>query len=305
MNAIPEQVAALLRERDEARAAKDYARSDALRDRIDALGFTVRDTPQGGVAEAKPKFEVLDAADVPNMLDRPAACAISIHVLYEGFRNDLSRFVDSVARHGAGHDYEIVITECASPEGASSDGEWIESLAGERVRVLHFADDPGWAAGRNAAIGVSRGALIAVADLSVELTGDLLGPLVKIFDDGRVGVAGPWGLRTRNLRDFEEVEGPEVAHAIQGYFLTTRRDIAREHRFDRKFAWYRHADIDLSFAIRAAGYRAVATEPAATRHTHRAWMALDEDERAKRSRRNFSRFLDRFKDRTDLIETGV
>lgn len=300
MGEIPEPIAALVRERDEARAAKDFARSDELRDRIDALGFRVRDTAQGGVAEAKPAFRAVEAAAVPDTLDEPAACAISIHVLYEGFRDDLSRFVDAVAGHCAGHDYEIVITECASP-----DGEWIESLAGERVRVLHFTEDPGWAAGRNAAIGISRGALVAVADLSVEVTGDLLGPLVKIFDDPRVGVAGPWGLRTRNMRDFEEVEGPEVAHAIQGYFLAMRRDVAREHRFDPTFAWYRHADIDLSFAIRAAGYRAVATEPVATRHTHRAWMALDDDERAKRSKRNFNRFLDRFRDRTDLIETGV
>lgn len=300
MSAIPDDVAALLRERDEARAAKDYARSDALRDRIDALGFAVRDTPQGGVAEPKPKFETLDPAQVPDTLGRPAECAISIHVLYEGFRDDVMRFVESFAKHCGGYDYEIVISECGHP-----DGEWIESLANDRVRALHFAEDVGWAVGRNAAIGSSRGALIAVADLSVEATGDLLGPILKAFDDERVGLAGPWGLRTRNLRDFEEVEGPEVAHAIQGYFLVTRRHIAREHRFDRKFAWYRHADIDLSFQIRAAGHRAVATEPAATRHAHRAWLAIDEDERAKRSKRNFYRFLDRFKDRTDLIETGV
>lgn len=300
MDAIPEQVAALLRERDQARAAKDYARSDELRDRIGALGFTVRDTPQGGVAEPKPTFDAVDPAGLPDTLDEPAACAISIHVLYEGFRDDLSRFVNSVARHCADHDYEIVVTECGSP-----DGEWIESLAGERVRVLHLSSDPGWATGRNAAIGASRGAIVAVADLSVEATGDLLGPVISALQDPRVGLAGPWGLRTRNLRDFEEVEGPEVAHAIQGYFLATRRDIAREHRFDRKFSWYRHADIDLSFQIRSAGYRAVATEPAATRHTHRAWMAIEEDERARRSKRNFYRFLDRFKDRTDLIDTGV
>jgi cysteinyl-tRNA synthetase len=37
----------LARERDEARAAREYARADALRDRIAALGFSVRDTPQG------------------------------------------------------------------------------------------------------------------------------------------------------------------------------------------------------------------------------------------------------------------
>ena len=39
----------LLRERQEARAAKDFARSDAARDALAALGVEVRDTPEGPV----------------------------------------------------------------------------------------------------------------------------------------------------------------------------------------------------------------------------------------------------------------
>jgi cysteinyl-tRNA synthetase len=42
-----EAVDALLAARAEARAAKDWARADAIRDRLGALGFAVEDTPQG------------------------------------------------------------------------------------------------------------------------------------------------------------------------------------------------------------------------------------------------------------------
>jgi cysteinyl-tRNA synthetase len=35
------------RERDEARAGRDFARADALRDEIEAAGWEVRDTPDG------------------------------------------------------------------------------------------------------------------------------------------------------------------------------------------------------------------------------------------------------------------
>jgi len=38
---------ALLAQRTEARAAKDWARADALRGELDALGYTIEDTPQG------------------------------------------------------------------------------------------------------------------------------------------------------------------------------------------------------------------------------------------------------------------
>ncbi len=44
-----DRVKALLAERQEARAAKDFARSDAVRDELSTLGVEVRDTPEGPV----------------------------------------------------------------------------------------------------------------------------------------------------------------------------------------------------------------------------------------------------------------
>ena len=37
----------LLREREEARAARDFATADARRDELEARGYEVRDTPEG------------------------------------------------------------------------------------------------------------------------------------------------------------------------------------------------------------------------------------------------------------------
>ena len=42
-----EEVAQLLAARQEARSAKDWARSDEIRDRLSALGWDVRDTADG------------------------------------------------------------------------------------------------------------------------------------------------------------------------------------------------------------------------------------------------------------------
>ncbi len=44
---LPADVQALAKERDEARANKDFAKSDELRDKLDALGYTVADTAEG------------------------------------------------------------------------------------------------------------------------------------------------------------------------------------------------------------------------------------------------------------------
>ncbi len=48
---VPAEIAALLAEREAARAARDFARADAVRDRIAALGYVVKDTADGPVAE--------------------------------------------------------------------------------------------------------------------------------------------------------------------------------------------------------------------------------------------------------------
>ena len=44
---INDEALVLVRQRDEARAARDWKRSDQLRDQLKALGFEVRDTPKG------------------------------------------------------------------------------------------------------------------------------------------------------------------------------------------------------------------------------------------------------------------
>lgn len=51
--ALPQEVQTLLEERARARAAKDYKKSDELRDAIAKLGYVVKDTPKGQQAEKK------------------------------------------------------------------------------------------------------------------------------------------------------------------------------------------------------------------------------------------------------------
>ena len=46
---VPDEIAELARQRDAARAARDFAAADSLRDRIVAAGFTVEDGPDGTV----------------------------------------------------------------------------------------------------------------------------------------------------------------------------------------------------------------------------------------------------------------
>ena len=44
---IPDEIVAMVEERAAAKKAKDFAKADALRDQVKALGYTIMDTPQG------------------------------------------------------------------------------------------------------------------------------------------------------------------------------------------------------------------------------------------------------------------
>lgn len=292
---VPEDVERLLEERQSAREAKDYARADEIRDQIHALGYEIRDAPGGASIEPRATFETIDPAQIESVLDKPALLEVSIHLLYEGFLDDVTRFLTGLERHCAHHDYEVVLVD-----DRSDDGERLEEFASERVRVIHLDREVGYAAARNAGLKTSRGRVVVLADLSVEPTGDVLAPTIEAFRDSSVGVAGPWGIVSDDLREFRDSPGPEV-DAIEGYFLATRREFLAKGLIHEKFRWYRHADIDLSFQLRALGAKAVVVPIPAAKHTHRGWNAFPEEERAKRSKRNWYIFHDRWKNEHGML----
>ena len=194
-----------------------------------------------------------------------------------------------------GDTHEIVIID-----NASDDADWLESLASDQRPVVHLDAEVGYATARNAGLKTSRGRIIVLADLSIEPTGDILTPLEKAFEDSSVGVAGPFGIVSEDMREFTESSGPEV-DAIEGYFLATRRELLAKDLIHEKFKWYRHADIDLSFQLRALGTKAVVIDLPVAKHTHRGWAAFNEEERAKRSKKNWNIFFDRWKHQHNML----
>jgi GT2 family glycosyltransferase len=95
-----------------------------------------------------------------------------------------------------------------------------------------------------------------------------------------------------------------VVDALEGYVLAVRRrQVLEAGGFDRKFRFYRLADFELCLRLRATvGGRAVVVAGLPVeRHQHRLWEALDEEERERRSRRNYYRLIDLWGKRTDLI----
>ena len=285
----------LLRLREAARAKKDFARADEIRDEIASAGYELRDTADGAVVEKAKTYETVNPATISSELGAPAEVEFSLHLLYEGFPTDVERFLDGLKAGCDMSSTEVVIVDNASP-----DPDVVEGWGGGTTRVIHLDREVGWAAARNAGLKGARGEIVVLVDLSIEPTGDILTPLRDALADPAVGLAGPFGLLSESMREWESSEGPEV-DALEGYLIATRRGLLERGLFSEKFKWYRNADIDLSFQIRSRGLKAVVVPVPVRRHAHRGWEALDEAERAKRSKRNHYLFFDRWKDHHDLL----
>lgn len=180
---------------------------------------------------------------------------------------------------------------------------WLDGRAAERLRIIRLAPPLGFGAAVNAGIEVAAGEVCVLFDPSVELKGDAITPLLTALEDLSVVVAGPFGVRAKGtLKEFEESAGTDV-DAIEAYCMAFRRaDAIAAGGFDPKFRFYRIADIDFSFRLRDHGGRAVVIpDLPVVKHEHRLWEATEPAERDRLSRRNLYRFLDRWRDRTDLI----
>ena len=297
-DSVPDDVRRLVGERAAARVDRDWARADALRDRLAELGWEVQDTAAGSIA--RPILATAGERAATDLLDEPAAVALSIQVAAEDHADDLARLLRGLAAHPPAVDWELIVV---ANEPAFDLARLLDTAALRLApAVLRSEGRLGWADARNLGLRASRGEVTLLLDGSIEPTGDLAGPILGAFDDPTVGLAGGWGVRSHDGRQFDEAPPGEV-DAVEAYCLAIRREALRAVRgFDRRYRWYRNADLDLSFAVRDTGWRAVrvASLPV-ERHEHRGWSALTEPERDRLSKRNFYRFLDRWRDRTDLL----
>jgi GT2 family glycosyltransferase len=298
----PADPAALLAQRQAARERRDFAAADAIRDQLREAGWLVRDTPDGPELAEAPPYAVLDPAGLTPRWDQPDGCEVSVVAHVAGWAEDVARATRALAVHHRHLDYEVLLVSDGPGEAT---GRALEDLARDdpHVRVLHLDPAIGFGASMNLAMGQAVGRVLVWLDPHVEATGDLLGPLLAALDQPGTGLAGGWGVTTTSMLEFEADDGPEV-DAIEGYLLAVPRALAAGVGVDPKDRYYRNADLDYSFAVRALGYRATRVEVPAARHRHRGFHDTDPGERDRASRKNYDRFLGRWKGRTDLLTRG-
>jgi len=225
---------------------------------------------------------------------------VTFLTVLHGWPDDAARWLDSIERHHAGLDHEVLLVDnSGNPEVAA----WVAEREADSVRSLAFPEPAGWATAVNAGLAAAAGEVVILFDPGTEAQGDVAGPLLAALEQPAVGLAGAFGVRAVDkVGHFHESEGPEV-DALEGYCIAMgRADALGLGGFDEKYRFYRIADFEFSFRVRNTGRKAIVVPGLPLRkHAHRLWEAIPEAERDAVSKKNFYRFLGRWGKRNDLL----
>ncbi|WP_160146235.1 cysteine--tRNA ligase [Dictyobacter aurantiacus] len=309
LSQLANNIKATVLQRDQLRQQREYTRADQLRQAVNQAGYALRDTRAGTQAlprRLEDEFHVLSSSrDVPNGSLQPDLYDFSINLIAHNNRTDLERCIQSICRHAGDQKLEILVVENGSTDDTLAYLQHLarqQALTGSKdqsvtIKVLFVDHNMGFGAGRNATLRASRGKYVVLLDTSIELKAAIWPLLCHTLDDPQVGLAGPYGLVTNDLRDFEEAAGPAV-DAIEGYLMAFRRSLLHEVGwFNEKFRFYRLADVYYSFMFKTSGYQVVTIpqlQEQIIKHPHREWYSLNEEEQRTKSKKNYDIFRTRW-----------
>ena len=311
MFAVPESIVAISRTRDGLRNRGEFREADSLRSEISQKGYLVQDGHGEPSIRKKDKSELREemwdtissSADVTSRLAKGNECEFTIGIVANGFPEDAERCIRSIEAHSASESIEILLLDNGNEELVGKVLHGLQST-NNRISVIH-ADHPlGDGAAKNALVKLARGRMFVLVDPSVEAKNSFLPKLAQILEDRKVGIAGFAGLRTENMLHFHDGEGESgEMDAMQGYCLAFRReDISSVGLMRESFRFYRNLDIDFSFQFKERGFRIVAdSDLPLVLHEHRGWSILSDQERDELSRKNYGRFLKKWRERADLL----
>lgn len=307
---IPEEILALSHERDLLRRRGQYERADELKEQIEAAGYVVKDNPHGAHLVILPSIEVdgklyRTSRVLPSLLDESDTCTFSVNLLARNTHEQTRRCIESILRFAGDTSLEIILVDNASEDGLDL---WVDAFKYRepRLHVLRATRMMGVAEARNVGLKQSRGRYILLLDTSIELTGDIFTPLAETLAKSEAGVTGLHGLRTSDLRHFEESQQPEV-EVIDGQCMAfSRHLLKRAGLFDERYRYAHYMDVDFNFALRDQGAQAVVT-PDLPVICHPAVQdsRISDAERLRLAKRNFYRFLGKWGDRDDLLLEAI
>jgi hypothetical protein len=282
----------LAAERLAARAAKDFAKADQLRDQIAALGFEIVDVAGG--YEFRPISLYPTYSTLQEIKPIKVKGEIALAMIIDGFLEDALTTVQNVKANCA---YEIVLLVKTDP--AALLGE-IDS----RTHLIELSSNFGWGECANTLLKNVTSKYLIIMDPSTRFTGDAITPALAELNKGEYNAVG-WRGGLVNIQDeWRSVDdkGPGEVDVLFSYFLALNRaDALSVDGFNNRAIYYRNADMEFSLKLRHSNGRLLQMDLPLEQDRHHGYYDTDPEFREVQSKKNYDRILERFRGKEAIL----
>ena len=289
----PDSVHELARARQAARAEKNFALSDQLRDEIGAQGFEVVDVAGGYELRPKKRFPVYESTRDIRPINS-GKFEITAAIIVEGFHEDAITCIRSIK---ANSQCAIAVLVIGEP------GDLINELDA-RTSLVQINENFGWGENANALLRNVTSDYVIVLDPSTTFTGDAATPVLEELKK-RDFVAVGWRGGLVNLEDdwrSTDDKGPGEVDVLFSYFFAMHREDALAARgFSNRAVFYRNADIEFSLNLRHSNGRLLQMDLPLEQGRHHGYHDSDPEYRDAQSKKNYDRILERFRGKTAIL----
>lgn len=282
----------LAQERIKARASKDFAKADQIRDEIAALGFEIIDV-EGGY-EFRPIALYATYASTKDLKTIPLNGEISIVVIVDGYQEDAVETVTSIKAHTS---TPIVVISLQEPKE-------LASIVDAQTKLIFVKENFGWGETANALLKSASTKFVILMDPSTRFTADAVVPTLEKLSSGEFAAVG-WRGGLISLEDeWRSVDdkGAGEVDVLFSYFMGLNREAAIEAGgFNSRAIFYRNADIEFSLKLRHSGGRLLQLDLPLEQARHHGYYDSDPDFREVQSKKNYDRILERFRGKSAIL----
>jgi hypothetical protein len=282
----------LAQERLDARAARDFAKADQLRDQIAALGFEVIDVAGGFEFRAKERFPTF--ASTRDLRAIKVNGDIAIAMIVDGFTADAAETVWTIKANTNTPVIALVVGDPA---------ELVDEID-LQFQVIAITENFGWGENANALLKNVSSKYLVIMDPSTRFTGDAMGPVLAELNKGEFSAVGWRGGLVNTEDEWRSVDdkGAGEVDVLFSYFLAFNCDDATNAGgFNNRAIYYRNADIEFSLRLRHSNGRLLQMELPLEQARHHGYYDTEEEFREVQSKKNYDRILERFRGKSAIL----
>lgn len=275
-----------------ARAAKDFAKADELRDQIAALGFEVVDIADGYEFRSKERFSTFTSCrDIKSI---KVNGNIAVGIIIDGFVTDAVETVKTIKKFSQ---VPIVALVVGDPK------ELLDEINAQ-LQIIVITENYGWGENTNALLKNISSKYLIIIDPSTKFTGDAITPVLAELTQGNFSAVG-WRGGLVNVEDeWRSVDDKGVGEVdvLFGYFLAMNcADAINAGAFNNRAVYYRNADMEFSLRLRHANGRLLQMDLPLEQARHHGYYDTEEQYREVQSKKNYDRILERFRGKSAIL----